>query len=82
MLLHLKEHRSGGTALHLAALHGHEEVVRLLIEVGGKDLVSESADNGVPAWVAANVGGHVGIERLLLEAIGVSEPLSEKRLNR
>ena len=80
-LLYLKEHKMGGTAFHLAASFGHVAAVSLLIEMGGNDLILEPAYNGELAWDAAMHDGHVGIRGLLLEAIGVSETLSEKWLN-
>ena len=67
-LLHLKDHGKGSTALHYASYSGHEAAVKLLIELGGEDLVLEPDHGGEMAWASAMLGGHVGIERLLLEA--------------
>ncbi|EME97307.1 hypothetical protein H340_27175 [Streptomyces mobaraensis NBRC 13819 = DSM 40847] len=69
----------GMTALYAAAVNGHTELVRLLLEAGaGPDAESAGAGSeGTPLCAAAS-WGHVGTVRLLL-AHGADPGLREER---
>ena len=54
----------GSTALHVAAMEGHPEVVQLLLEAGFQDVARE----GRTALHWASGRGHLEVVRLLLEA--------------
>ena len=56
-----------GTALHLAAVRGHLDVVQLLLRYGADANARDAGDNATPLHFAAGAG-HVDIVRLLLEA--------------
>jgi len=60
------EDLQGHTALHLAALKGHEETVRVLLKRGAS-VQTESRDLSLPLHLAAREG-RVGTVSLLLEA--------------
>ena len=57
---------SGGTLLHLAAAHGHNSTVSLLLELGA-DMAEVAGEEGIPLHQAA-LYGHVSIVKTLLEA--------------
>lgn len=57
----------GATALHLAAAHGHTEVVNELIEAGTNPN-KHRATYGGTALAMASSEGHMGIVKLLLRA--------------
>jgi len=57
----------GSTALMIAALDGHESIVRLLIEAGGDVTDEIPDDNGWTALMCAAYDGHESIVRLLIE---------------
>jgi ankyrin repeat protein len=53
------------TVLYLAAKHGHEQVVRTLLEAGAD--VEAALPSGARPYIAAQ-NGHVEVVRTLLEA--------------
>ncbi|KAF7623159.1 hypothetical protein AFLA_010468 [Aspergillus flavus NRRL3357] len=59
---------SGLTAMSIAAMNGHEEMVHLLLETGKVDLnaVDFELGRGPLGWAAGN--GHAGVVQLLLES--------------
>lgn len=57
---------AGNTPLQVAALNGHEEIVKLLIEAGCK-LDCRNSDKDTPLLDAVE-NGHLGVVKLLLEA--------------
>ncbi|MCH6549728.1 MAG: ankyrin repeat domain-containing protein [Proteobacteria bacterium] len=56
----------GTTSLMMAALHGHTEVVKILI--GASADVNAETDNGSTALIAATEGGHTEIADILKRA--------------
>lgn len=52
------------TAMHLAALHGHEDVVRALLESGADSTIHDSKHDSDPRGWAEHVG-QLGVVRLL-----------------
>ncbi|PRW56241.1 ankyrin domain isoform A [Chlorella sorokiniana] len=58
------------TAIHLAALYGHSECVRVLLAAGARADVAD-ADGALPLHDAA-AGGYVDICTMLLDAVGPS----------
>ena len=60
--------RYGQTALMLAAHHGHDEIVQLLVEHGAD--LNVTAKYTLSALMLAVVGGHENIARLLARAGG------------
>src|SRR5262245_58045397 len=59
----------GLTGLHVAAMHGHLDAVRLLLEFGADPNAREAGDHTYPLhWAAAN--RHIEIVRALLDAGG------------
>ena len=66
---HGYSYAGGATVLILAALHGHVEVVRLLVEkLGAK--VNQANQQGATALMLAAQFGHVDVVRLLVEKLG------------
>eukprot|EP00959_Pyramimonas_sp_CCMP1952_P240120 5017888-Pyramimonas_sp.AAC.1 len=55
--------------LHIAAAQGHEEVVRLLVELGGDTRNGVTAEAVTPLHRAAGAG-HANVVRLLVELGG------------
>lgn len=55
---------SGQTALHIAAIQGHVDVIQFLVSIGTDPDVADS--NGWTALHYASVGGHVEVVELLL----------------
>ena len=60
----------GQTALHLAALHGHKNVVQLLIDKGAN--VNPTDESGATPLTYARSRGHKDIARLLGKHGGMS----------
>ena len=58
------------TALHWACMNGHLEVARLLVEVGGVELVMAGDDTKFTALHYACQEGHLVVARLLVEVGG------------
>jgi len=56
--------------LFLAVEEGHVEVVKALLEVGGRELVMLTADNGVSRLYMSAQNGHLDVVKVLLEAGG------------
>jgi ankyrin repeat protein len=59
----------GLSALHSAAIRGHEEVVSLLLTSSGADVGRRNA-SGYTALMYASLRGHVAVVRLLLRSMG------------
>jgi hypothetical protein len=53
----------GRTALHLAAMNGHYDIVKLLLERGGKSIVVNKFGRTAECWAVAN--GHTRVAQLL-----------------
>jgi ankyrin repeat protein len=53
--------------LFLAVKEGHLEVVNALLEVGGRELVMLTRDNGVSCLFISAENGHLEVVRALLE---------------
>ncbi len=58
--------KGGFTPVHLAAINGHYEIVRLLVEAGAG--VNEKNLDGATALIKAVQGGHLAVVNLLIEA--------------
>lgn len=60
----------GNTALHLAAIHGHSEVARVLVDAGASTeaAVTSGADEGLTPLRLAAERGHLATVRVLLAA--------------
>jgi ankyrin repeat protein len=56
--------------LFLAVKEGHLEVVNALLEVGGRELVMLTRDNGVSCLFISAKNGHLEVVRALLEVGG------------
>jgi len=57
----------GWACLSGSAANGHVEVVKVLLEVGGRDLAMLVADDGASCLVASAYNGHVEVVKVLLE---------------
>jgi ankyrin repeat protein len=57
----------GDTAIHIAATKGHEDVVRVLLDVPGVDPTIISRTDGHTALSVAQLNGHSSIVELLQE---------------
>jgi len=55
-----------GTPLILASYNGHTEIVKLLLDAGGK--IDAATTNKATALVLASLKGHAGVVKLLLDA--------------
>lgn len=59
------EDEHGKTALGLAASHGHQAIVKLLLKSGTVDSNSKDRDGRTPLWLASR-NGHTAVVELLL----------------
>jgi ankyrin repeat protein len=67
------EHARAGTAgvdLLLAEKEGYLEVVRALLEVGGREIAMMTRENGVSCLYISAENGHLDVVKALLEAGG------------
>ena len=62
----MRKTNNGLTALMLAAMKDHTEVVKLLLEKGAEVNAKESTDSATALMMAAN-NGHAEVVKLLLE---------------
>ena len=60
-----KANKGGYTALQLASMRGHTEVVKLLLDRGAS--VDEKGEDGDTALMRASYGGHTEVVKLLLD---------------
>jgi ankyrin repeat protein len=68
----------GKTLLHVAASHGHDEIVTMLIGQGAE--VDVRANGGITPLHLAAAGGHVGVIKVLLGAGADREALDDEHL--
>lgn len=66
----------GKTLLHVAASHGHDGIVAMLIERGAE--IDARANGGITALHLAAAGGHVGVIELLLSAGADREAIDDQ----
>ena len=59
---------NGATPLHFAAISGHVNVSRLLVERGGKRLLAAKTKTGLMAEHFASLNGHEALAGILLRA--------------
>jgi ankyrin repeat protein len=62
----MPNYASRATALHMAAYHGHTEIVRLLLNNGADATLFDPTYNGTPAGWAKH-GGHTEIADLIMQ---------------
>lgn len=67
---------NGWTALHLAASHGHTEVVRMILDAQGVS-VNAAANDGATALQVAALNGHKGVVKELLGTEGIDLALED-----
>jgi ankyrin repeat protein len=70
----------GASCLFLnCAAKGHLNVVKALLEVGGRELVMLTADTGVSRLYVSAQNGHLDVVKVLLEAGGRELPMLTRR---
>lgn len=58
----------GCTAIFLAAMNGHDHVVKLLLKAKADPLISREEDNASPIWIAA-ANGHLEVVKTLAKVL-------------
>jgi ankyrin repeat protein len=56
--------------LYMSAQNGHLEVVKALLEAGGRELLMLSRDGGFSCLYVSALGGHLDVVKALLEVGG------------
>ena len=60
----------GFSCLYVSAQEGHLEVVKALLEAGGRELVMLTADDEASCLMVSAQDGHPDVVKALLEAAG------------
>ena len=61
---------NGASCLFMSAQNGHLEVVRALLEAGGRELAMLTADDGASCLFVSEQNGHLEVVNAMLEAGG------------